>query len=446
MMRAAALPGARPAPHGAGFNLGVADWTMILTLTYACLIVAAGFFLELSNAGRALALAIATVGAALALSVAGPRRAGKMTGLPIGMALILFLLMSAASNQVADFVQLRDDSEAMWRQLALAMLPVALFWGARSWAWHRFSLRGLDWGMALLILICAASVLLDYAGILATESYGSRHFGIIGDPVAWIATLPTIYFLLRGRWALLALCLLVMLMTQTRGAFVVTAGAVMLSVLFSPVATRRAYLMRLGAMVLGIGSVFLAQTLMNTLLQRFADLDLFENDRTRTLEFTFDVFLNRPAIGSGFNAHTYYFVPASGGMATGTEQWSTPVSTFAQVLADAGVVGFIPFFAAMAMICFVCFRAIRLRTQAKEIQGVAALAAWVLSFIVLNQSAAWLLPGSLLPPLLFVAAGIVVGAMSRIDNSLKSGVSAGASRTGSRLRPAPLRADLASPR
>lgn len=430
MIRTSGSHSAAPA-RGLVLGRSISDLTILMAFAYAAAIAIATGFLGLDLAVRAALLALGTLGIGGALALLGPIRRDRMRTLPVGAALITFVVLSALANQVASLLGVRDDGAAMWRQLVLASLPVILFWGARSWAWHRFSLRGLDLGMTALIALCLLSVGLEVAGVLAVEAYGSRHFGVLGDTVAWVATLPTIYFMVRGRWVLLGLCLIVIILTQTRGAYLVLLGGLILTVLFMPVTTRRAYLMRIGAAIGGILSMLFAHSLMNTLLQRFADVDLLENDRTRTLEFTFEVFLNRPILGSGYNSHSYYFVPTTASMDASLIQWSTPVSTFVQVLADTGIFGFIPFFAAMAMICFVAFRAILLRTKAEEIQSVVALAAWLIPFVVLNHSAAWLLPSSLLPPLVFVAAGVVVGAMSRIDASMKPRISAGGPESSS---------------
>lgn len=430
MMASSGVAGSAPRSDGSVLGVTTSDLTIILAINYAAAIAMASAITGLDSTIRALLLAAGTLGVAAVQATFGPMRRGRMNSLPIGAALIAFVVMSALANQLANLLAVREDGDAMWRQLILALLPVILFWSARSWAWHRFSLRGLDLGMAVLIILCLLSVGLEIMGLVAVESYGTRHFGVLGDSVAWVATLPTLYFLVRARWGLLGLCLIVMIVTQTRGAYIVLFGGLLLTVFLMPVTTKRAYLMRIGAMIGGICSVLLAQSLMNTVLQRFADIDFLENDRTRTLEFTFQVFLNRPILGSGYNAHTYYFVPSTASMDASLIQWSTPVSTFAQVLADAGILGFIPFFAAMAMMCYVAYRAIVLPTRAEEIQSVVAVAAWLIPFVTLNHTAAWLLPTSLLPPLVFVAAGVVVGAMGRIDETIKSGASAAGRGTG----------------
>ncbi len=394
--------------------LGFPGWVMVFALVHAVAVISIGTIFDYEVATTALLFTGLTIVATVLLGTTGPRLPGKFGSPPIGTALILFLLMSAVSTQVADMSQIRYDGGAMWRQLGLAMLPVVLFWGGRTWGWHNFDFRALDLGMTLLLGICASSIVLDYAGLLVFESYGSRHFGFLGDTVAWIATLPTVYFIARGRLTLFGLCMVLQLLTQTRATLVIVAIAIALYFLLSPATTARMIIIRIGTLVVGFTTAFFAQEMVGDLIERFQDTDLLENDRTRTIQFTLDVFWDRPALGSGYNAHAYFFQPYQAITLPANTTLPVAVSTPLQILADAGVFGFVPFLAAILMICWLAFRALRTRATMESMQALSGLSAWLIAFFIFNQTAAWLIPMSLLSSLAFLAAGIVVGAMTQV--------------------------------
>jgi O-antigen ligase len=395
--------------------LGFTGWVMVAALIHAVAIISVGTIFDYEVTTTALLFTALTIGITILLGTTGSRLPIEMRSPPIGAALIIFLVMSAISTQAADMSQIRYDGSAMWRQLGLAMLPVILFWGGRTWGWHNFDFRALDLGMTLLLGICASSIVLDYAGVLVFESYGSRHFGFLGDTVAWIATLPTVYFIVRGRLTLFALCMLLLLMTQTRATLIIVAVAIALYFLLSPAATLRMIIIRIGALVIGFATAFFAQGMVADLVERFQDTDLLENDRTRTIQFTLDVFWDRPAFGSGYNAHAYFFQPYQAITLPANMTLPVAVSTPLQILADSGVVGFVPFLAAVIMMCWLAFRALRTRAVAENMQAVVGLSAWLIAYLIFNQSAAWLIPMSLLSSLAFLVAGIVVGATTQIN-------------------------------
>ncbi len=391
-----------------------AEWAMIFALNYAVIVNSIAALAGLDSSVQALAYAILTLPAIAGLFVAGPQKHAVVNSPPIGIALILFAVLSALSVELALIRHIRYDGNEMWRQLLLTLLPMILFWAARFWAANNFRLRAVEASMITLLGLCAASVLLDFTGILPFEAYGSRHFGFLGDSVAWLATIPTVYFMLRGKLGLLALCLVIILLTQTRAALVVIAAAVAIHFIIAPALTPRTYAIRLLSLIVGVLAAFVAQSLASDFLDRFSGVSLTDNDRVRTIQFTLEVFADHPLFGSGFNAHTYFSSPYQAAMISGMELWATPVSSFAQVLADAGLVGFTPFIVAMLMLARTCFFALRLDHRNKDAQAIGALAAWLLGYLVFNQSAAWFLPGSMMPPLVFSVAGIVVGATGQM--------------------------------
>jgi O-antigen ligase len=147
--------------------------------------------------------------------------------------------------------------------------------------------------------------------------------------------------------------------------------------------------------------------------ERFTAVDPLDNDRVRTTAFSLLVWEQRPVWGSGYNAHTFAFEKAGLLPGEGREFWATPTSTPVQILADSGVVGF-GFFLLFALLAIVlAFRAIRAERDSRERAALAGLGSWIVAFLLLNHSAAWLLPGSGLSAIVFATAGIVSGAVGR---------------------------------
>jgi O-antigen ligase len=387
----------------------LAPWAMIAAIGYGPLIVAIAAFFELRIQTFPLIFIPATLLITVVLLVFHVDRTRNLAPIPGGWLLALFLVALIATTLRADIAQVRYDRIAMWRQLFLACLPIMLYWGARTWAVRSFSVEALDRGAGLLLAVSGASIGLEMLGFARYEAFGARYFGFVGDQVAWLLSFLAIYYFVRGKLIFFALCLMVLFATLSRGALVVVGIGVAFHLLFSPMVDTRSFVMRFGALLIGAAGFFLFQDTIGAFMERFYGLDLLENDRTRTIAFTLRVFDLSPIFGSGYNAHTYFFRPIAPAVNYAQVLWATPVSTWAQILADGGIVTFIPFFMWALHCVWTAFRTLRVARGDPEARALMGLAAWFVAYVPFNHTAAWLLPSSLLSPLVFVVAGVVMG-------------------------------------
>ena len=156
------------------------------------------------------------------------------------------------------------------------------------------------------------------------------------------------------------------------------------------------------------------------LLTRLYATNILQNERVNTSRFTLELFSTSPLIGLGYNAQAAKFASTYGLGAEGFSLYSNAASTPFQILSDSGILGF-AFFAAFAWcLLWACLHVARAPSprpdaDAEKIhQTVRGAACWLLVFVPFNQSAAYLLPNSLLGALLFAMAGLVVGYRSQL--------------------------------
>lgn len=394
------------------------DYALIAAVSYIPIVSAINELMGWSS----LTLAALFILGALIFTAAlfASARTGVMhrSASPAGLFLGLFLAASALSTALADQYRIRYDDEAMWNQLAVAMFPAVLFWGGRAWAARRFDADILDRAVILLFVFYGASIVLEVGGITNYDYGGgggrNRWFGYLGDGVAWIIAFQATYFFARGRLVLFGVALGLLFLTLSRAPFALLALSIVIYVFLARVADLKSVVIRAAALLVAAGFAVFAQDLVGQLLGRLTGTDLLENDRVRTIQFTLEVFQAHPVTGAGYNAHTYFFAPLASSINPLLPQLGTPVSTWTQILADSGVVGFIPFLIWALYCCRAAFRALRIGSSSADDRALMGLSAWLLVFLPVNQSAAWLLPISTLSPVVFIVAGIVVGRASQL--------------------------------
>lgn len=375
--------------------------------------VGLGALLDLEPAGQVVLMLGACLLATAVVLRLSPRPALTPVARLVPLALGLFAAALALSNILADLDRVRPDRADMWRQTIMALGPAVLLLAGQRWAASRLSVRDIDRAVTLVAAISVLSVALEATGLHRAESYGDRVFGFVGDSVAWYLSFCAVYAVARARPGLAFATILALLLTQSRGALVVTLAGLLIVLLLSGLGLRRKIL---GAAGLGLVLLLATAVLPDYVAgvsDRFDAVDPLDNDRVRTTAFSLLVWERRPVWGSGYNAHTFAFEKAGLLPGEGREFWETPTSTPVQILADSGVVGF-GFFLLFALLAIVlAFRAIRAERPPRERAALAGLGAWVAAYLLLNHSAAWLLPGSGLSILVFAAAGIVSGAAGR---------------------------------
>jgi O-antigen ligase len=295
----------------------------------------------------------------------------------------------------------------MWRLSLMAYLPTLAFWGGQAWARRAFNTRPIDIGVVILALVCSSSVLLDVIGISEYELYGTRYFGFIGDSVAWILSFTVVYFTISKKYVLYNfIAIIALLFTQSLGASFVVVVALFIYYLKSNELRRRPVIILLNALLLL--SVISYFGLLPLLLDRVNALDILDNDRVRTNAFTFSLILENYYFGGGYGIHGYSFeMEGFANLVDGLDLMGTPSSTYLQVLADSGLFGFFIFFTFILAVSRDSLRVISSTFSSQGARELSGLAAWLISFMLTNHTAAWLLPASKLSIIVFTVAGIV---------------------------------------
>ena len=343
------------------------------------------------------------------LVIASPRPR-TLSGGVTGLMLAVFVGMTFFCCLLAQLSGERQDDSDIWRWVSQALAPALLFWGCHAWASTRYRVGPIDIGVFLISLISVSSVLLEAAGLTSYETHGNRYFGFMGDGVAWLISFTAIYFIVRGKYFVALFNIIALLQTQSRGALIVFLSAILLFMIFCPNKIGKNFLIKLGIVAFFIFALSLFQEELSDILDRFLDTNITDNDRTRTIKYTFDIFTMNPLTGSGYDAHHYAYEKSGfSNMASGSELWQTTSSTWVQILADSGLIGFVPFSVYVFLVLRKALRTIRTHASGPEYHALVGLSVWLIAFLLLNHSAAWLLPGSLLSPIVFASAGIVVG-------------------------------------
>jgi len=337
-------------------------------------------------------------------------------GLP-GLLLLIFVLQIGLSNLVNIWSGNRQDGQDIWLRYVMTFHPVLLFFAFKDLASDARAHLPLTRIFDVLTAGLAFSVLLSLWNLYQAESYGSRQFGILGDQVSWLLSAVLIANLAQGKRLLCGLAALALLATGSRGAIIVTIAALLLYTFVARERDVRTALSKISTVAAAGTAVLLSEGLLSFLLERFYLTDIGNNDRISTTLFTLSIFREFPFVGAGLNAHSYFF-EAYGYQPSPYELiFSTPVSSFAQVLADGGLLGgfiFAGFIAAMGVTSWqvMRWRWLKLVPKGESDQFRAmcsGLAAWSISFLVLNQSATYFLPTSMIGELAFIILGCVVG-------------------------------------
>lgn len=334
-----------------------------------------------------------------------------------GLLILAFVLQIGLSNFINVWSGNRQDGQDIWLRSVMTFHPILLFFAFKDMASDARSHFPLVRVFDFLTVGIVLSVLLSLWSLYQAESYGSRQFGILGDQVSWLLSAVLIANLAQGKRLLCGLAALALLATGSRGAMIVTIGALILQTFVARERDVRSTINKLSTVAVAVVAVLLSEGLVNVLLERFYLTDITNNDRISTTLFTLSLFQEFPFLGGGLNAHSYFF-EAYGYRPSPYELiFPTPVSPFAQVLADGGLLGGVIFSGFVAAICVTSVQVMRWRWLKLVAKGdsdqfrsmCSGLAAWSISFLILNQSASYLLPTSMVGELSFIILGCVAG-------------------------------------
>lgn len=366
-------------------------------------------------ASLVLTIAVATV-ALLRWSLGGGAAKSVSQGY-FGLSLIALVLVGFGSCLYAQMNTRGVYAIDMWQQYAMATSLMILFPVYAYLSQTRTLLKPILIGWDILAFFAIGTVLAHMLGLASGEAYGSRQFGLLGDAVAWLFSALVVVNFERRNWPLFLACAVFLVLTESRVPALIAGAGILLASIMQPNASLESMLKRCAVGALLIVSLFLIPVLMPALVERFQETDFLYNDRVETIRFSLDVFRDSPWIGSGYNAHSFYYAEHIGGR-TGTFMiLNTAVSTPIQILTDFGVAGFILFCLSALLLLIASFRLVRALPTGvpngaplKFFQLARGLACWMIPFVLFNQSAAYILPLSLLAVVFFAAAGIIISA------------------------------------
>ncbi|MCS3918914.1 O-antigen ligase family protein [Fervidibacter sacchari] len=244
-----------------------------------------------------------------------------------------------------------------------------------------------------------------------------RYFGPLGDQVGFVLLYFIFKALMRQRlWE--AVCFVVgVVLTGTRGALaaLLVGLSVMLWQGFFVKKRARWFLVMLGVCV-ALGIALWSD--VGGMRSRFVNEKYFESgvsQRLLTASIAFRVFLDNPLIGVGFTGFRYVAlhygaveaaVEKLGGFAP--NYIATAGNQFLQVATDGGVIAL----GAFIWMILVISRSLRWAMEHATPNQRADFAAgylWLWSLVLGNQTAAWILPGSLISYLLWLLLGLAIG-------------------------------------
>lgn len=345
-------------------------------------------------------------------------RGSEKAGAPparVGFGLALLFAAGLVSCVYAHFNLRGSYSIDMWQQFGMAMMLFLIFPVYAYLSSLRSMFRPIITGWDLLAIIAVGTVIAHMLGILSGEAYGSRQFGVLGDAVAWLFSALLVVYFERRNWMLFAVCATLLVLTESRAPALIAAGGIVLASVLQPNTSAQSMLKRCALAAGLVGGVFLIPLLMPALVERFRETDFFYNDRVETIRFALGLVHESPWIGLGYNAQSHYFAEQLGGRTGVFMILNTAVSTPVQILTDFGIVGLACFVLAMLALLRASLNVAR-TVPVGVIPGVPrqffqlarGLACWLIPFVLLNHSAAYLLPLSLIAVVFFAAAGVVV--------------------------------------
>lgn len=325
---------------------------------------------------------------------------------PVTISLLLFLFCVWLSTLLLGLFEERYDYGHVLQQTVMVTYTALPFFAIVGAARRMDFERAVLFTCHILLALCLTSVLLDFSGLTAFESYASRYFGFLGDGVAWLVTFPMIVYFTTGRFILSGAGAMALLLTLSRGATLVVAGAILLLLLFGRGRSRLQYGPPLVATV---GVILYNHQQFIEFIGRFSSLEIEESGRVVTSLNGLSIFRDSPVFGSGYDSLAYRFPVLDVARA----EFAVASSTFVQMLSDGGLLAFLGFIIFVLTMSIAGVRVLTYRSEASLHRVVIGLTAWLLSIIWLDHSASWFLITSPLAPLVFGVAGLVAGYAAR---------------------------------
>lgn len=415
-------PAARPAASGKApweFDYALPAVGAVLGIIYLpvlAVLFAINVIPTSAAGGASVVIAVAVLALCLPKFMSLPATPPGQRNAPVLLTLVALGLVGAISCAYAHLVVRGAASMDMWLQylMAASIAPLLPIYAAliRS----RNMLHPILIGWSVVALISISTVVLHLAGVLSGEGYGGRQFGILGDPVAWIISIFAVIYFERRNWILFAVCLGLLAATGSRAPAIMAALGIVLSATLRPSQSAGQVAMWIAGTGITTMGLLAAPLFMPFVFQRLSQTNLLDNDRIPTILYALDRFWQSPIIGLGYNSQAFYyynqFGPRNGQYGIYIQQ----VDPWVQILTDFGLVGLAVFSVLAVFMLMACFRVARStpvgipKGAPLEIyRTTRALACWMIPFIIVNHSAAYILPLSLMGMIFFAGTGMIIG-------------------------------------
>ena len=262
----------------------------------------------------------------------------------------------------------------------------------------------------------------SFGEVLIFGGAGLRAFGPIGDQVGFIIALFVVMALVRRRWLAFGVHLAAMALTGTRGAVVVLGVSLLALWIFDWKESGSL----LGKWRLTHGLLFIcivAAVLMSPsgayLLVRTFNSELLLSTgsaRLGSMALGMSVFLDNPLKGvgyAGFRDVVWGYAPERYFDIVLQNYIATTSNQYLQTATDGGIIALTVLISLLALMIY------NAQTASRIFRGVVspslmAARAWMVGIVLGNQTAVWLLPGSLVAYLLFLVAAMHEAILSRV--------------------------------
>lgn len=246
-------------------------------------------------------------------------------------------------------------------------------------------------------------------------SQGTRSFGVLGDGGTFVVSFLAVAFFISRKFVWFALAMLALIFSGSRSALVVAAAGLAAAFVLGqpgeagrPVGGRaiRVIVAALAAAL----ALIVVQIVFGVVAERIGAINAFERlgeteftntDRFFSIEQGLEWFWLSPVYGNGFNSYFYFSLRSA---AFGANQ-SNALNQIVQTLVDGGLLGLI--FLGLFFFEIVRPAGAPLVDRRHDPFGMRV---WLLVFLVLNQTAVYILPAFWLTMLIFGVCGIALHA------------------------------------
>ncbi len=285
-----------------------------------------------------------------------------------------------------------------WIMTLPTFFPLFVAIGSRNFHKTRNSFIVARWIVAPIAVISALSFLFlshPLGEVQGLERGAIRSFGVLGDTSAFYISFFAFSFLRTRSWTAAALSILALFVTGSRTPMLVFVGALLAQSIVTMTKTRSkmslysivAFVIFVlvaasGALNSGIDAISNAIGVADP-LTRIGETSVRESNRFHSILQGMDYWLQSPIIGRGFNAYSQ--LTKTVGFAYGANI-SNVLNQVVQTLVDCGVLGL----AALIAFFWSSLVTVPARTSAKFTDDEFGIRIWLISFVLINQSATFI--------------------------------------------------------